>query len=133
TLEALARAYKFSTDTPWAKLPQKAKDVVLYGTGDDEVTFQYNDGLRTYRTTKSFEGVIPNLERRYRETDSTWMREEIERYHSAKPCEACHGKRLKPEALAVKLDKLDIAEVADFSIRKAMGWVGHHPETLTEQ
>ena len=85
---------------------------ILYGTGDDTVTFIYNDGLRAYDTTKPFEGVIPNLERRYRETNSAWMREEIERYHSAKPCEACGGYRLKPEALAVKLDAPHIAEVS---------------------
>ncbi len=133
TLEALARAYKFSTDTAWHKLPEKVRNVILYGTGDDEVTFNYNDGLRAYRTTKTFEGVIPNLERRYKETDSQWIREEIERYHSAKPCEACAGKRLKPEALAVKLDSLDIAQVTDFSIRRALAWFAHLPETLTKQ
>ena len=133
TLEALGKHYKFSTDTAWTKLPQKAQDAILYGTGEDEITFNYNDGLRAYKTTKNFEGVIPNLERRYKETDSQWMREEIERYHSAKPCDTCHGKRLKPEALAVKLDTLDIAEVTDFSIRKAMAWFAHLPETLTKQ
>ncbi len=133
TLEALAKHYKFSTGVPWHKLPQKAKDVILYGTDDDEITFHYNDGLRAYKTTKDFEGVIPNLERRYRETDSQWSREEIERYHSAKPCDTCHGKRLKPEALAVKLDTLDISEVTDFSIRKAMAWFAHLPDTLTKQ
>src|SRR5690606_11419426 len=122
-----------SMGAPWSKLPKKAQDVVLYGTGDDDVTFQYDDGLRSYRTTKSFEGVIPNLERRWRETDSAWMREEIERYHSATPCAACHGFRLKPEALAVKPDPLHIAEVSEFSIRKAMAWFAHLPETLTRQ
>ena len=133
TLESLAKAYKFSTATPWAKLPKSAQDKILYGTGDDTVTFNYNDGLRAYRTTKSFEGVIPNLERRYRETDSAWAREEIERFHSAKPCEACGGFRLKPEALAVKLDRLHISEVSQFSIRKALAWFAHLPETLTKQ
>ncbi len=133
TLEALARAYKFSTDTPWHKLSQKARDIILTGTGEDVVTFNYNDGLRAYRTTKTFEGVIPNLERRYRETNSQWVREEIERYHSAKPCETCGGKRLKPEALAVKLDTLDISQVTDFSIRRAMAWFAHLPETLSKQ
>ena len=70
---------------------EKVRDVILYGTGEEEVTFHYDDGLRAYKTTKTFEGVIPNLERRWKETDSAWMREEIERYQSAKPCEACHG------------------------------------------
>jgi excinuclease ABC subunit A len=133
TLEALARHYKFSTDTAWMKLPEAVRAVILYGTGEDEVTFSYNDGLRAYKATKTFEGVIPNLERRYKETDSQWIREEIERYHSAKPCDACKGKRLKPEALAVKLDRLDISEVTDFSIRRALAWFAHLPETLTKQ
>jgi excinuclease ABC subunit A len=131
TLEALSKHYRFSLDKPWESLPEKAKDAILYGTGDEEVTFTYDDGLRKYSTTKTFEGVIPNLERRWRETDSAWMREEIERYHSATPCEACHGKRLKPEALAVKLDRLDIADVSEKSIRKANDWFAHLPETLT--
>ncbi len=133
TLEALARAYKFSIDTAWAKLPRKAQDVVLYGTGDETVTFRYNDGLRSYQTNKTFEGVIPNLERRWRETDSQWAREEIERYQSATPCAVCGGARLKPEALSVKLDGLNISEVTGFSIRKAMGWFTALPETLTKQ
>jgi excinuclease ABC subunit A len=131
TLQALAKHYRFSLERPWSELPEKARDAILYGTGDDEVTFVYDDGLRKYQTTKTFEGVIPNLKRRWRETDSAWMREEIERYHSAIPCEACHGKRLKPEALAVKLDGLDIAEVTDKSIRAAGDWFAHLPETLT--
>ena len=131
TLDSLAKHYRFSLDTPWAKLPDEARQVILYGTGDDKVKFTYDDGLRKYDTTKTFEGVIPNLERRWKETDSAWMREEIERYQSSVPCAACAGKRLKPEALAVKLDRLDIAEVADFSIRKANAWFEHLPETLT--
>jgi excinuclease ABC subunit A len=77
TLQALAKHYRFSLDKPWSDLPQKARDAILYGTGEDEVTFVYDDGLRKYQTTKTFEGVIPNLERRWRETDSAWMREEM--------------------------------------------------------
>ncbi|HZP19858.1 MAG TPA: excinuclease ABC subunit UvrA [Bauldia sp.] len=133
TLEALARHYGFSLDKPWRELPEAARNAILFGTGKEEVTFLYDDGLRSYRTHKNFEGVIPNLERRWKETESAWMREEIERYHSAKPCEACHGFRLKPEALAVKLDGLHISQVSEFSIRKAMAWFDHLPETLTGQ
>ncbi len=133
TLEALAKHYRFSLDKPWKDLPEKARTAILYGTGEDEVTMTYEDGLRRYQTTKTFEGVIPNLDRRWKETDSAWMREEIERYHSATPCEACHGKRLKPEALAVKLDKLDIAEVSDKSIRHANTWFADLPSTLTDK
>ncbi len=83
---------------------------------------QYDDGLRSYRTTKPFEGVIPNMERRFRETDSSWVREELARFQNNSPCEACKGKRLKPEALAVKVAGLDIAEVADLSIAQAGVW-----------
>ncbi|MCB1496296.1 MAG: excinuclease ABC subunit UvrA [Bauldia sp.] len=133
TLDSLARHYRFSLDTAWSKLPEKARAAILYGTGSDKVKFTYDDGLRKYDTTKTFEGVIPNLERRWKETDSAWMREEIERYQSSVPCAACHGKRLKPEALAVKLDRLDIADVTDFSIRAANRWFGHLPDTLTDQ
>jgi excinuclease ABC subunit A len=114
------------------KLPAKnVRHVILYGTGDDEVTFTYDDGLRAYKTTKTFEGVIPNLERRWKETESAWMREEIERYQSSIPCAACHGKRLKPEALAVKLDGLAYRpDLSEFSIRKARAWFGDLPATL---
>ncbi len=133
TLQSLAKAYRFSLDSPWRKLPNKAREIILYGTGSDRVTFDYDDGLRSYQTKKNFEGVIPNLERRWRETDSSWMREEIERYHSNKPCETCHGLRLKPEALAVKLDSLNISQVADFSIRAALTWFENLGGTLNDQ
>ncbi|MHA1547671.1 MAG: excinuclease ABC subunit UvrA, partial [Alphaproteobacteria bacterium] len=133
TLQALAKAYKFSLNKPWGKLPAKAREVILYGGGKDRITFAYDDGLRSYETKKTFEGVIPNLERRWRETDSAWIREEIERYHSSKPCDTCGGLRLKPEALAVKLDQLSISEVTDFSIRGAMAWFENLPATLSPQ
>jgi len=131
TLEALASHYRFGMGTPWAQLPERAKQAILYGTGDDVVTFAYDDGLRTYKTRKPFEGVIPNLERRWKETDSAWMREEIERYQTAIPCAACHGYRLKPEALAVKIAGLHIGEVSEMSIRKADVWIDELPARLT--
>jgi len=124
TLEALAKYYKFSMTAPWKDLPKKAKDAVLFGTGDDEITFVYDDGLRTYKTKKAFEGVIGNIERRWRETDSQWMREELSRYQSDHPCDACGGYRLKPQALAVKIDKLHIGQVSEMSIRAANDWFG---------
>jgi excinuclease ABC subunit A len=124
TLEALAKHYKFSMVTPWKDLPKKARDAVLYGTGDDEITFVYDDGMRTYKTKKSFEGVIGNIERRWRETDSQWMREELSRYQSDHPCDACKGYRLKPQALAVKVDKLHIGQVSEMPIRTANSWFG---------
>ena len=88
---------------PWKSLPKSFRDVVLYGSGDDEITFTYDDGVRHYSTTKPFEGVITNIERRWRETESAWMREELSRFQSDHPCEVCGGYRLKPQALAVKV------------------------------
>ena len=90
--------------TPWAKLPKKVQDAILYGTGEEEVEFTYEDGVRKYKNVKPFEGVIGNIERRFRETDSDWVREELSRYQDAHPCDACGGYRLKPQALAVKID-----------------------------
>ncbi|CAN5450465.1 excinuclease ABC subunit UvrA [soil metagenome] len=122
TLQALARHYGFSMDEPWHKLPQKARDVVLKGSGGDKIKFVYDDNARKYEVAKPFEGVMPNLERRWRETDSAWVREELGRYQSDTPCEVCHGKRLKPEALAVKIAGMDIAEVSMLAIRPAKDW-----------
>ena len=102
-----------SSATRWRDLSEEAKEAILHGTGDEEITFQYDDGLRSYKTTKTFEGVIPNLERRWKETESAWMREEIERFMSATPCPACNGYRLKPEALAVKIAGKHIGEVTE--------------------
>ena len=133
TLQALAAHYRFDLTKPWNKLPEKIQEIILYGTGDEEVQFLYDDGMRTYKTKKTFEGVIPNLDRRYRETDSAWVREEIARFQSAAPCPECGGKRLKPQALAVKIAGLDISEAGEFSIRKAGEWFGGVHKTLTKQ
>ena len=122
TLEALGKVYDFKISDRWADLSKEAQDAVLYGTRGREITFHYDDGLRSYKTTKPFEGVIPNLERRWKETDSAWSREEIERYMASTPCPACNGYRLKPEALAVKLGMKHIGEVSEMSIRKADAW-----------
>ena len=122
TLAALARKYKFKVTVPWDELDEEAQYVVLYGTGDDEVKFIYADGARKYEVVKPFEGVIPNLERRWRETDSSWVREELSRFQTVADCEACHGARLKPEALAVKIDGLNISEATAFSIKDAGAW-----------
>jgi excinuclease ABC subunit A len=122
TLEALAKHYKVSMTTPWKDLPKKARDAVLNGTGEEEIAITYDDGLRTYKTKKPFEGVIGNIERRWRETDSEWMREELSRYQSDHDCHACTGFRLKPQALAVKIDALHIGEVTQMSIAEADRW-----------
>jgi excinuclease ABC subunit A len=130
TLEALGKEYGFKLGDRWRDLPEEAQNAILYGTGTREIAFQYDDGLRSYKTTKTFEGVIGNLERRWKETDSSWSREDIERYMSATPCPACHGFRLKPEALAVKINKLHIAEVSNMSIRDAAKWFEALPAHL---
>ena len=122
TLQALARHYGFSMDEPWWKLPEDARKVVLYGSGGEKLKFVYDDNARKYEVNKTFEGVLPNLERRWRETDSSWVREELGRYQSETPCEVCHGARLKPEALAVKIDGKSIAEVSTLAIRPARDW-----------
>ncbi|WP_158812895.1 excinuclease ABC subunit UvrA [Methylocapsa sp. S129] len=130
TLEALGRHYKFRLDAPWAELPAKARDVILNGSGDEDVRMAYEDGLRSYEVKKPFEGVVTNLERRYRETESEWSREEILRYMSATPCAACKGYRLKPEALAVKIDGQHIGEVSLLSVKAAVDWARGLPEKL---
>jgi len=133
TLEALGRKYKFSQQVAWKELPKKIRDVILYGSGEDEVKFTYDDGTRTFETRKPFEGVVNNLDRRYHETDSDWAREDIERFFSTIPCEACHGNRLKPEALAVKISKKHIGEVTELSVRAAHEWFDELPGKLTKK
>jgi excinuclease ABC subunit A len=134
-LEGLARHFKVSMATPWARLPKKVQDAILYGTGDEPVEIVYQDGAggRTYKTNKPFEGVIVNLARRFRETESDWVREELSRYQDSHPCDACGGYRLKPQALAVKIDGLHIGQVADFSIRAANDWFAALPGKLTQK
>ncbi|TDR94519.1 excinuclease ABC subunit UvrA [Enterovirga rhinocerotis] len=131
TLDALAKHYGFSTGAKWSALPEAVRKVVLYGSAGEAIRMAYNDGLRAYEVNKPFEGVITNLERRYRETESDWARDEISRFMSETPCAACGGKRLKPEALAVKVDGLDISEATAVSIREAVAWARALPESLT--
>ena len=131
TLQALARKYKFKLTVPWDELPEEGQDVILYGTGDEEIKFIYADGARKFETVKPFEGVIPNLERRWRETDSAWVREELSRYQSITDCEACKGLRLKPEALAVKVGALSISEATAFSIKAAGKWFNELEKVLS--
>ncbi|HQZ12985.1 MAG TPA: excinuclease ABC subunit UvrA [Devosia sp.] len=132
TLQAVVKHYGASTGTAWEELSEEVQDAVLYGTGKTEITFVYDDGLRTYKTKKPFEGVIGNLERRYKETESAGMREEIEKYMSQAPCVACNGFRLKPEALAVKIDGIHIGEVSAKSIRAAAAWFEELPAKLND-
>ena len=133
TLQALARHYGFSMDEPWWKQPETAQGVVLHGSGPDKIHFVYDDNARKYEVNKTFEGVLPNLERRWRETDSSWVREELARYQSETPCEVCGGARLKPEALAVKIAGKNISEVGVLAIRPARDWFAGLEPSLTSQ
>jgi excinuclease ABC subunit A len=131
TLSALGKHYKFTLDTKWKDLPKKTQDAILYGSGETEIRFSYDDGMRAYETKRAFEGVITNLERRFKETDSEWAREEIARYFTDVPCEACKGYRLKPEALCVKIAKLHIGQVSEMSVKGAAKWFTELPQWLT--
>jgi len=133
TLQSLAKHFKVTTRTPWAELPARVQDAILNGTGETPVEMTYKDAARSYSVNKPFEGVLKNLERRWRETDSAWMREELSRYQTQKPCTVCHGARLKPEALAVKIGGRTIAEASDLSIREALTWFSEVGTTLTPQ
>ena len=131
TLSALGKHYKFTLDTKWKDLPKKTQDAILYGSSETEIRFSYDDGMRAYETKRPFEGVITNLERRYKETDSDWAREEIARYFTDVPCAACHGYRLKPEALCVKIADRHIGEISDLSVKAAAAWFGELPDKLS--
>ena len=133
TLTALGKHYRFTLDSKWKDLPKKTQDAILYGSGDTEIRFSYDDGMRAYDTKRVFEGVITNLERRFRETDSDWAREEIARYFTDVPCDACKGFRLKPEALCVKIDGKHIGEVSDMSVKGAAQWFTELPQRLTSK
>ncbi len=122
TLDALARHYKFSLSDSWEELSEEIQEFLLYGSEEDEIKFTYDDGMRRYDVKKPFEGIISNMDRRYHETESAWVQEELERYQSNSPCEICEGYRLKPEALCVKINKLHIGEVCKMSIRGADKW-----------
>ncbi|MEM7687217.1 MAG: excinuclease ABC subunit A, partial [Pseudomonadota bacterium] len=137
TIEAIAKHYEFDAQTRWKDLPAHVKQVFLYGSGDEEIPFRYDEGGRVYQVTRVFEGVIPNMERRYRETDSSWIREEFERYQNNRPCGDCGGFRLRPEALAVKIGPADqllhVGQVVQMSIREAYAWCERVPEALSQQ
>ncbi len=129
-LNTVAKKYRFSLDKPWNTLSKKVQDIVLYGSGDEELTFEYDDG---YEYERPFEGVINNLERRYLETDSDWMRGRIERYQREISCSKCSGFRLKEEAMAVKIDGLHIGEVCDKSIKVLVKWFNNLEKKLTKK
>src|SRR3954464_13049794 len=131
TLESIARYFKQSMHTPWHDLPEKMRQTILYGSGGEPMKMTYDDGLRQYTTDRPFEGVLPNMERRFRETDSAWVREELGRYQNARTCEVCQGARLKPEALAVKIAGKSISEASALSIAASCDWFSSIGATLT--
>ncbi|MEJ6388393.1 excinuclease ABC subunit UvrA [Gymnodinialimonas ulvae] len=137
TIEAIAKHYGFDAKMPWKKLPEKIQQVFLRGSGEEEIKFRYDEGGRVYQVERTFEGVIPNMERRYRETDSAWIREEFERFQNNRPCGTCGGYRLRQEALAVKIGKADdlqhVGQVVQMSIAEALAWCETVPDALTAQ
>ena len=133
TIEAISKHYGVSMNVGWKDLPAAVKKVFLHGSGDQEIKFRYDDGGRVYQVTRGFEGVIPNMQRRYRETDSSWVREEFENYQNNQPCGSCNGFRLRPEALAVKIANLHVGELVQMSIRDALSWCEGVPEHLSDQ
>ncbi len=133
TIEAISKHYGVSMNVSWKDLPSAVKKVFLHGSGEQEIKFRYDDGGRVYQVTRGFEGVIPNMQRRYRETDSSWVREEFENYQNNQPCGSCNGFRLRPEALAVKIAKMHVGELVQMSIRDALSWCESVPEHLSDQ
>lgn len=137
TIDAIAKHYDFDKNARWKDLPAHVQQVFLYGSGEEEIAFRYDEGGRIYNVTRVFEGVIPNMERRYRETDSSWIREEFERYQNNRPCGACGGYRLREEALAVRIGSRDdlrhVGQVVEMSIRQAFDWCQTVPANLTNQ
>ena len=137
TIEAIAKHYGFSQNAKWKDIDPKIQQVFLYGSGKEEIKFRYDEGGRVYEVSRVFEGVIPNMERRYRETDSNWIREEFERYQNNRPCGTCEGYRLRPEALAVKIGTPDhllhAGQVVQMSIREAFEWCNSVPDALSPQ
>jgi len=131
TLEGICKHFNVGMKTPFGELPKNVREAILFGSGEEVIPIKYDDGLRSYTVKKTFEGVVNNLERRWRETDSSWVREELSKFMSAAACATCKGKRLKPEALAVKIDMRDISEVTDFSVAKAKDWFLELPKSLS--
>ncbi|PZO65969.1 MAG: excinuclease ABC subunit A [Paracoccus denitrificans] len=133
TINALAKHYGFDRKTPWRDLPDDVRNMILNGSGKEEISFKFDDAGRGYTVSRTFEGIVPNMERRLRESDSAWVREEFEKYQNGRPCGVCHGWRLKPEALAVKIAGSHIGNVTDLSIREALAWVEDAPNHLSKQ
>ncbi len=133
TIEAIAKHYGFNKNARWKDLEPKHQEVFLRGSGTEEIKFRYDEGGRVYQVSRPFEGVIPNMERRYRETDSNWIREEFEGFQNNRPCGTCHGFRLREEALAIKIGGLHVGHVVQMSIAEAYDWCLAVPDQLSKQ
>ena len=133
TLMALSEHYSFSIDCKWSSLPEKFQKIILDGSENEKITFNYDDGSRTFKTSKPFEGILNNLKRRYLETDSNWMREEIEKYQSKSDCSKCNGYRLKEEALCIKINKSNIGDISKLTIDEAILWFGNLQKKLSKK
>ena len=134
TLESLGRHFGFKTNTAFEKLPKTVQNVILYGSGDEEVEIIYkSDNIKSYKVKKSFEGIIGNIKRRWRETDSLTMRDELSKYQSSTTCDACSGHRLKAEALAIKIDGKHISEITELSVRRSLDWFQNLTDKLTNK
>ncbi|MFT7107946.1 MAG: excinuclease ABC subunit A [Yoonia sp.] len=133
TIEAIAKHYGFNNNARWKDLEPKVQEVFLRGSGKEEIKFRYDEGGRVYQVERAFEGVIPNMERRYRETDSTWIREEFENFQNNRHCATCGGYRLREEALAVKIGGLHVGQVVQMSIKEAYDWCTEVPKSLSKQ
>ena len=133
TLMALSEHYGFSIDCKWSSLTEKFQKIILDGSEDEKITFNYDDGSRTFKTSKPFEGILNNLKRRYLETDSNWMREEIEKYQSKSNCSKCNGYRLKEEALCIKINKSNIGDISKLTIDEAILWFGNLQKKLSKK
>ncbi len=132
-LASLAGHFGFSLEAPWSALPGEVQLIILYGTGGKAVPLTFIDGKKSYTVAKAFEGVIGNLNRRLLQTESAWMREELSKYQTAQPCETCHGARLKPEALSVKVAQADISSITHLSVAAAVEWFSVLDDKLTAQ
>ena len=133
TLMAISEHYNFSIDCKWSDLPTKYQNIILDGSGDEKIIFNYDDGSRTFKTNKNFEGIIKNLKRRYVETDSNWMREEIEKYQSKSACSKCNGYRLKEEALCIKINDENIGQISNLTIDESVKWFEALPAKLSKK
>ena len=133
TLMALSEHFNFSIDCKWSSLPDKFQKIILDGSENEKITFNYDDGSRTFKTTKPFEGILNNLKRRYLETDSNWMREEIEKYQSKSNCSKCNGYRLKEEALCIKINKSNIGDISKLTIDEAILWFNSLQKKLSKK